>query len=265
MKNDAWAAKKSKDYDNKEKERLRGQAKRDKKKAEKVVAAAALLQLNAPLPQAGLQLPLIPLAAPHLIPPPSLAPTSSRATRLPRIAAASSAAEPPPSKKQKTSSNPPLLLAPQPPAQPLQALPLVPFKRRRQDESVKPMSERGHGERIKVLEAACGGPSGFEATLAREFVKHPSKLIRILSDETLLDKLTPVLNLEAKRLLCRAAGVPCTVINAIALFISCNLSHLSYITMARRFYLPSLPTILSRMAAIAGPIIPIYARGQCGC
>ena len=32
--------------------------------------------------------------------------------------------------------------------------------------------------------------------------------------------------------------------------------------MARRFYLPSLPTILSRMAEIAGPIIPIYAQGQ---
>ena len=245
---------------------IRHQAARDKKNAEKLAAAATLLQLNIPhVPsplQAGLlQLPLIPLAAPHLIPPPSLAPTSSRATRLPRIAAASSAAEPPPSKKQKTGSNPPLLLAPQPPAQPLQALPLVPFKRRRQDESKRPMSERGHGERIKVLEAACGGPSGFEATLAREFVKHPSKLIRILSDETLLDKLTPVLNQEAKRLLCRAAGVPCTVIDAIALFIACNLSHLSYITMARRFYLPSLPTILSHMAAIAGPIIPIYAQG----
>jgi hypothetical protein len=101
-----------------------------------------------------------------------------------------------------------------------------------------------------------------EATLAREFIKHPSKLVRILSDEKLLNKLTPLLNLEAKRLLCRAAGVPCTVIDAIALFIACNLSHLSYITMARRFYLPSLPTILSRMAVIAGPIIPIYSQGQ---
>jgi hypothetical protein len=61
VKNDAWTAKKLQDANNKEKERLRGQAKRCKKKAEKVVADAA--------PQAGLlQLPIIaPLAAPHPI------------------------------------------------------------------------------------------------------------------------------------------------------------------------------------------------------
>ena len=69
----------------KEKERLRcevrNRKKAEKAKAEKAATAAALLQLNPP--QAGLlQLPLIaPLAAPHPIPPPSLAPTSSRVTR----------------------------------------------------------------------------------------------------------------------------------------------------------------------------------------
>ena len=50
------AAHTAKVADKKEKERLRHQANRDKKKVEKVAAAAALLQLNPPLPQAGLQL-----------------------------------------------------------------------------------------------------------------------------------------------------------------------------------------------------------------
>ena len=65
VKNDAWTAKKLQDADKKEKERLRKELKRQKDKAEKAALAAALLQLNPPLPQAGLQLPLIPLVAPR--------------------------------------------------------------------------------------------------------------------------------------------------------------------------------------------------------
>ena len=45
---DSSAAHTAKVADKKEKERLRHQANRDKKKAEKVAATAALLQLNAP-------------------------------------------------------------------------------------------------------------------------------------------------------------------------------------------------------------------------
>jgi len=171
----------------KENARLRAQANREKTRETKAAATAALLQLPAlvpPLPQAGLL--QLPLAAPHPIPPPSLA--STRFTRFPCIPAASSAAALPPSRKRK---NPP---------QPLQALPLVFFPpisnndkmtRTKKHESVGDgVCDKVFAQRTADMMDLTGGtPEDFAAHMSRLLIKKPALARMVLSNEALLDKI----------------------------------------------------------------------------